>query len=157
MRTARVNGLFGSIDANQGDLLLGWDTDQFPTNVYETTTCMYEVLKAGGFTNGGLNFDAKARRQSNTFDDLVLAYIAGMDSFALGLIKADEIIRDGRIDEFVKERYSSYESGVGKRIVEGKETLESLAAYAADLKDVKAESGRQEYLETVINDIMFGR
>lgn len=156
LRMARVNGIFGSIDANQGDLLLGWDTDQFPTNVYETTACMYEVLKAGGFTNGGLNFDAKARRQSNTFEDIILSYIAGMDSFALGLIKAREIIDDGRIDEFTKERYSSYQSGIGKRIVEGKETLESLAEYAADLTDVKAQSGRQEYLENVLNDILFG-
>lgn len=156
LRMARVNGIFGSIDANQGDLLLGWDTDQFPTNVYETTACMYEVLKAGGFTNGGLNFDAKARRQSNTFEDIILSYIAGMDSFALGLIKAREIIDDGRIDEFKKERYSSYQSGIGKRIVEGKETLESLAEYAADLTDVKAQSGRQEYLENVLNDILFG-
>lgn len=156
LRMARVNGIFGSIDANQGDLLLGWDTDQFPTNVYETTACMYEVVKAGGFTNGGLNFDAKARRQSNTFEDIILSYIAGMDSFALGLIKAREIIDDGRIDEFKKERYSSYQSGIGKRIVEGKETLESLAEYAADLTDVKAQSGRQEYLENVLNDILFG-
>lgn len=156
LRTARVNGIFGSIDANQGDLLLGWDTDQFPTNVYETTACMYEVLKAGGFVSGGLNFDAKARRQSNTFEDIILSYIAGMDSFALGLIKAQAIIDDGRIDEFTKERYSSYESGIGKRIVEGKETLESLAEYAADLTDVKAQSGRQEYLENVLNDILFG-
>lgn len=156
LRMARVNGIFGSIDANQGDLLLGWDTDQFPTNVYETTACMYEVLKAGGFTNGGLNFDAKARRQSNTFEDIILSYIAGMDSFALGLIKAREIIDDGRIDEFKKERYLSYQSGIGKRIVEGKETLESLAEYAADLTDVKAQSGRQEYLENVLNDILFG-
>ena len=156
LRMARVNGIFGSIDANRGDLLLGWDTDQFPTNVYETTACMYEVLKAGGFTNGGLNFDAKARRQSNTFEDIILSYIAGMDSFALGLIKAQAIIDDGRIDEFKKERYSSYESGIGKRIVEGKETLESLAEYAEDLTDVKAQSGRQEYLENVLNDILFG-
>ena len=156
LRMARVNGIFGSIDANQGDLLLGWDTDQFPTNVYETTACMYEVLKAGGFTNGGLNFDAKARRQSNTFEDIILSYIAGMDSFALGLIKAQEIIDDGRIDEFKKERYSSYKSGIGKRIVEGKETLESLAEYEAGLTDVKAQSGRQEYLENVLNDILFG-
>lgn len=156
LRAARVNGIFGSIDANQGDLLLGWDTDQFPTNVYETTACMYEVLKAGGFTNGGLNFDAKARRQSNTFEDIILSYIAGMDSFALGLIKAQEIIDDGRIDEFKNERYSSYKSGIGKRIVEGKETLESLAEYAAGLTDVKAQSGRQEYLENVLNDILFG-
>lgn len=156
LRTARVNGIFGSIDANQGDLLLGWDTDQFPTNVYETTACMYEVLKAGGFVSGGLNFDAKARRQSNTFEDIILSYIAGMDSFALGLVKAQAIIDDGRIDEFKKERYSSYESGIGKRIVEGKETLESLAEYAEDLTDVKAQSGRQEYLENVLNDILFG-
>ena len=156
LRMARVNGIFGSIDANQGDLLLGWDTDQFPTNVYETTACMYEVLKAGGFVSGGLNFDAKARRQSNTFEDIILSYIAGMDSFALGLIKAREIIDDGRIDEFTKERYSSYQSGIGKRIVEGKETLESLAEYAEDLTDVKAQSGRQEYLENVVNDILFG-
>lgn len=156
LRTARVNGIFGSIDANQGDLLLGWDTDQFPTNVYETTACMYEVLKAGGFVSGGLNFDAKARRQSNTFEDIILSYIAGMDSFALGLIKAQAIIDDGRINEFTKERYSSYQSGIGKRIVEGKETLESLAEYAADLTDVKAQSGRQEYLENVVNDILFG-
>lgn len=156
LRMARVNGIFGSIDANQGDLLLGWDTDQFPTNVYETTACMYEVLKAGGFVSGGLNFDAKARRQSNTFEDIILSYIAGMDSFALGLIKAQAIIDDGRIDEFTKERYSSYQSGIGKRIVEGKETLESLAEYAEDLTDVKAQSGRQEYLENVLNDILFG-
>ena len=155
LRTARVNGIFGSIDANQGDLLLGWDTDQFPTNVYETTMCMYEVIKAGGFTNGGLNFDAKARRQSNTFEDIVLSYIAGMDAFALGLIKAVKIIEDGRIDEFKKTRYSSYESGIGKRIVENKETLESLSNYALTLNEVNVSSGRQEYLENVINDILF--
>ena len=144
---ATVNGIFGSIDANQGDMLLGWDTDQFPTNVYDTTLCMYEVIKAGGFTNGGLNFDAKARRQSNTFEDVLLSYIAGMDAFALGLIKAYQIIEDGRIDEFVANRYASYDEGIGKSIREGKETLESLAAYAQDLKGVVPASGRQEYLE----------
>ncbi|MBQ1847919.1 MAG: xylose isomerase, partial [Clostridia bacterium] len=147
--------MFGSIDANQGDMLLGWDTDQFPTNVYETTLAMYEVIKAGGFTNGGLNFDAKARRQSNTLEDTVLSYIAGMDAFALGLIKAYQIIEDGRIDAFIKKRYSSYETGVGRRIVEGRETLGSLAAYAADLKNVSVQSGRQECLEAILNDILF--
>lgn len=156
LRVARVNGLFGSIDANQGDTLLGWDTDQFPTDVYSTTLCMYEVIKAGGFTNGGLNFDAKTRRQSNTVEDIVLAYIAGMDSFALGLIKAVKLIEDGRIDEFLKKRYSSYESGIGKNIVDGKESLESLAGYAANIEDFGVESGRQEYLESVFNDILFG-
>ena len=155
LRTAAVNGLFGSIDANQGDMLMGWDTDQFPTDVYETTKCMYEVIKAGGFVNGGLNFDAKARRQSNTFEDVLLSYIAGMDAFALGLIKAYQIIEDGRIDKFIEDRYASYREGIGKSIVDGKETLESLAAYAADLKDVIPVSGRQEYLETVFNQILF--
>lgn len=85
LRIARENGFFGSIDANQGDTLLGWDTDQFPTNIYDTALCMYEVLKAGGFTNGGLNFDSKARRGSYTRDDILHSYIAGMDTFALGL------------------------------------------------------------------------
>ena len=155
LRVARDNGAFGSIDANQGDPMLGWDTDQFPTNIYDTTLCMYEVIKAGGFTNGGLNFDAKARRQSNTFEDVLLAYIAGMDAFALGLIKAYAIIEDGRIDKFIASRYASYNEGIGKSMREGKETLESLAAYAANLKNVIPTSGRQEYLESVMNDILF--
>ena len=108
LRTARVNGVFGSIDANQGDSLLGWDTDQFPTNVYETTMCMYEVIKAGGFTNGGLNFDAKARRGSFAPEDIFYSYIAGMDAFALGFKAALKLIDDGRIDKFTQERYSSW-------------------------------------------------
>ena len=157
LRMARVNGIFGSIDANQGDMLLGWDTDQFPTDVYSTTMCMYEVLKAGGFTNGGLNFDAKTRRQSNTYEDQLLAYIAGMDAFALGLLKADEIIRDGRVDAFIEERYGSFKGELGKRILSGKETLESLAAVGMKIKDedVYVPSGRQEYLENLINSILF--
>lgn len=155
LRTASVNGAFGSIDANQGDLLLGWDTDQFPTNVYETTLCMLEVLKAGGFTNGGLNFDAKTRRPSNTLEDILLAYIAGMDSFALGLRTAVNIIEDGRIDAFVDNRYSSYREGMGKKIVEGTSSFEELSDYAMKLSDISVESGRQEYLETIFNNILF--
>jgi xylose isomerase len=155
LRVASINGVFGSIDANQGDLFLGWDTDQFPTDVYNTVYCMLEVLNAGGFTNGGLNFDAKARRQSNTYEDILLAYIAGMDAFALGLRKALEIKADGRIDEFVKERYASYRRGIGKKIVKGTTNFEELADYAEKLKTVKVESGRQEYLETIVNDILF--
>lgn len=155
LRTAAVNGAFGSIDANQGDLLLGWDTDQFPTNIYETTMCMYEVIKAGGFTTGGLNFDAKTRRQSNTFEDILLAYIAGMDGFALGLRLAVKVIEDGRIDKFVKDRYASYQSGIGKKIVEGKTDFEELYDYAMKLGEINVESGRQEYLEAVLNNIMF--
>ena len=114
---ARINDAFGSIDANQGDQMLGWDTDQFPTNVYETAFGMYEVLKAGGFTHGGLNFDAKLRRASMAGEDIALGYIAGMDAFALGLRIADRLIRDGRIDEFTEKRYASFRSGVGKEDV----------------------------------------
>lgn len=157
LRVARINGAFGSIDANQGDPLLGWDTDQFPTNVYETTYAMYEVLKEGGFTNGGLNFDSKTRRQSNTMEDILLAYIAGMDSFALGLRKAMAIIEDGRIDNFIKERYSSYNTGIGKKIVDGTTNFEELADYACKIKDYSVDSGRQEYLESVVNEILFNK
>ena len=157
LRVARDNGAFGSIDANQGDMLLGWDTDQFPTNVYETAMCMYEVIKAGGFTKGGLNFDAKTRRGSNTAEDIFLSYIAGMDAFALGLRIADKIITDGRIDTFVAERYASYKSGIGKKIVDGSATIEELERYALEMGDVATNtSGRQEYLENTLNAIMFG-
>ncbi len=156
LRVARTEGFFGSIDANQGDLLLGWDTDQFPTNVYDTTLCMYEVLKAGGFTNGGLNFDAKARRASNTFEDILLSYIAGMDAFALGLRKAQKIIEDGRIDAFIEQRYASYKKGIGAQIQKKTVTMESLYAYAKNLSVVAVESGRQEYLESILNNILFG-
>ena len=136
--------------------MLGWDTDQFPTNIYDTVYCMYEVIKAGGFVNGGLNFDAKTRRQSNTFEDILLAYIAGMDTFALGLRLAYKLIDDGRIDEFVKNRYASYDSGIGLKIKEGKTTLEELADYALNNPHkIIVESGRQEYLESIINNVFF--
>jgi xylose isomerase len=155
LRISRVNGMLGSIDANQGDYLLGWDTDEFPYDVYETTMCMYEVLKAGGLT-GGFNFDAKNRRPSYTIEDMFHAYILGMDAFALGLIKAARIIEDGRIDGFIKERYSSYESGIGAKIKSGEATLEELASYAENMgAPTLPESGRQEYLEGVVNSILF--
>ena len=157
LRLARENGVFGSIDANQGDMLLGWDTDQFPTNVYETALCMYEVLKAGGFVNGGLNFDAKARRGSYTAEDIFHSYIAGMDAFALGLRIADKMISDGRIDKFVEDRYSSWKTGIGADIISGKATFEDLEKYALEKGEVvdTLSSGRQEMLESVMNNIMF--
>ena len=157
LRVARDNGFFGSIDANQGDPLLGWDTDQFPTNVYDAALCMYEVLKAGGFTNGGLNFDAKARRGSYTKEDIFLSYIAGMDAFALGLRIAVKLIEDGRIDTFVKRRYESWTSGIGKDIIDGKVTMEDLEKYALEKGEVtdSLSSGRQEMLESILNNIMF--
>lgn len=152
----RINGVFGSVDANQGDPNLGWDTDNFPTDVYSTTLAMLEILRAGGFTNGGLNFDAKTRRPSNTPEDIFLAHIAGMDAFALGLRNACKIIEDGRIDEFVKERYASYNSGIGAKILAGSTDLEELSRYALALDEVKLQSGRQEYLESVVNGLLFG-
>jgi len=156
LRVAAINGMLGSIDANQGDLLLGWDTDQFPSNVYETTMCMYEVLKAGGIT-GGLNFDAKDRRPSYTDEDMFHGFILGMDAFALGLLKAAKIFEDGRIESFLEERYSSFDSGIGADIVSGKTKLEDLAAYAENLGHPELPgSGRQEMLESVLNTILFG-
>ena len=157
LRMARDNNAFGSIDANQGDTLLGWDTDQFPTNVYDAALCMYEVLKAGGFTNGGLNFDAKARRGSYTPEDIFLSYIAGMDTFALGLRIAIKMIEDGRIDKFVEDRYSSWNTGIGKDIIDGKVGFEELEKYALEKGEVTDSlgSGRQEMLESIMNNIMF--
>lgn len=157
LRISAINGMLGSIDANQGDLLLGWDTDEFPFNVYETTMCMYEVLKAGGMAHGGLNFDAKSRRPSNTMEDLVESYILGMDSFALGLIKAAAIIEDGRLDEFVKNRYASFSDGIGAKVRNGETSLTELSDYACSLKKPEnPSSGKQESLQGIVNAVMFG-
>lgn len=156
LRVSAINGMLGSIDANQGDSLLGWDTDEFPFNVYEATMCMYEVLKAGGLT-GGFNFDAKSRRPSYTHADMFESYILGMDTFALGLLKAAALIEDGRLDTFVKERYVSYQSGIGKKIVDRTSTLQELAAYAEKLgKPELPASGKQECLESIVNQVLFG-
>ncbi|MDD7593413.1 MAG: xylose isomerase [Peptoniphilaceae bacterium] len=154
LRLARTFGVFGSVDANQGDLLLGWDTDQFPSNVYDSTLAMYEILKAGGFTNGGLNFDAKVRRASFTPEDIAYAYILGMDSFAFGLIKAQQLIEDGRIDDFVAKKYSSYETGIGEKIVKDQTDFADLEQYALSHGEPRLSSGRQEYLEGVVNSIL---
>ena len=156
LRVSAMNGMLGSVDANQGDMLLGWDTDEFPFNVYDATLAMYEVLKGGGLT-GGFNFDSKNRRPSNTPEDMFHAFILGMDTFALGLIKAAEMIEDGRIDNFVKEKYSSFSNtDLGKKIRNNTATLEELAAHACDIKKPNDPgSGRQEYLESVMNNILF--
>ena len=157
LNVARTNGVFGSIDANQGDPLLGWDTDQFPTNVYDTTMCMYEVLKAGGFTNGGLNFDAKARRGSFTPEDIFYSYIAGMDAFALGFLAARKLLADGRIESFIADRYASWKTGIGADIIAGKADFRSLEKYALEKGEVtdSLSSGRQEMLESIINNVLF--
>jgi len=154
LRVSRINGMLGSIDANQGDMLLGWDTDQFPTNLYDTTLAMYEVLKMGGFAKGGLNFDSKVRRGSFEAIDLFYGHIAGMDTFAKGLRAAAKMIEDGRIDKFVAERYQSYNTGIGKEIVEKKVGFKELEKYAMEHSHVVNTSGRQEMLESILNSYL---
>jgi len=155
LRIAAMNGMLGSVDANQGDELLGWDTDQFPFDVYDTTLCMYEVVKAGGIP-GGFNFDAKTRRPSYTDADMFMAFILGMDSFALGLIKAAELIEDGRIDAFVAERYGSFDSPLGRKIRAGEATLAELSDLAVkNGAAAQPGSGRQEWLEAIVNTVLF--
>ena len=157
LRVAAINGMLGSVDANQGDEPLGCDTDQFPSNVYTTTLATLEILRAGGL-KGGLNFDAKNRRPSYTHEDMFLGFILGMDSFALGLIKAAALIEDGRIDGFVKERYASFNSDLGKKIRSGKASLEELSEKALKKGNVELPgSGMQEYLESVVNEVLFGQ
>lgn len=157
LRISAINGMLGSIDANQGDPILGWDTDEFPFDVYSATFAMLEVIKNNGLS-GGFNFDAKNRRPSNSVEDMFEGYILGMDTFALGLINAAKIIEDGRIDDFIKEKYSSFNEGIGKQIRDNNVTLEELSKYAEDVKVChNPGSGKQEYLESIINQIMFGK
>ncbi|WP_299090738.1 xylose isomerase [uncultured Metabacillus sp.] len=154
LRVARINNMLGSVDANQGDTLLGWDTDEFPTDLYTTTLAMYEILKNGGLGKGGLNFDAKVRRGSFEAEDLFHAHIAGMDSFAIGLKVANKLIEDKVLDEFVDQRYSSYSEGIGLEIVEGRADFRKLEEYALQLGEIKNESGRQERLKALVNQYL---
>jgi xylose isomerase len=147
-------GALGSIDANRGDELLGWDTDQFPTDLYLTTEIMLVLLGAGGFTTGGLNFDAKRRRESPEPADLFLAHIGGMDAFARGLTAAAAIRADGRLARFVRERYASWDRGVGAKIERGQITLAELNDHALKIKDPALASGRQELLENIFNEFI---
>jgi xylose isomerase len=149
---AAAHGLLGSIDANRGDLLLGWDTDQFPTDVYLTTQCMLVILGQGGLAPGGVNFDAKVRRESFEPADLFHAHIGGMDAFACGLKMAAKIRADGVLRDFVKQRYSSWDTGIGRQIESGKATFEDLEKYMLDKGDITPNvSGRQEMLENIVN------
>ena len=142
----------GSIDANTGDLLLGWDTDQFPTDYYLTAQTMLIILKYGGFKTGGVNFDAKVRRESFEPIDLFHAHVGGMDAFARGLRIAAEIRKEGLIDQFVKNRYRSWDSGIGAEIESGKASFASLEKFMLEKGDASPnESGRQEMLENIFN------
>jgi xylose isomerase len=149
---ASLHGLLGSIDANRGDLLLGWDTDQFPTDLYLTTQCMLVILGQGGLAPGGVNFDAKVRRESFEPVDLFHAHIGGMDAFAYGLKIAAKIRADGVLTNFVKQRYASWDSGIGHKIEAGNAGFDDLERYMLDKGDAAPNvSGRQEMLENIIN------
>ena len=155
LEVAIAANALGSIDANTGDPMLGWDTDQFPTSVYLTTECMLAILKMGGFKTGGVNFDAKVRRESYEPVDLFHAHIGGMDTFARGLKIAAAIRADGRLAEFVRNRYRSWDTGIGKKIESGKTSFKTLETYMLKKGEVtKNESGRQEFLENLINEFI---
>lgn len=151
LHLARINQMLGSIDANQGDPLLGWDTDQFPTDLYAATLAMVEILKNGGLGSGGTNFDSKVRRASFEPIDLFYGHIAGMDTFAKGLRVAYRLIQDKAIDQFVDERYQSYKEGIGKEITSGKAGFKELEKYTLAHGEIQNHSGRQEMLEALLN------
>jgi len=156
LETAANMGLFGSVDANRGDTQNGWDTDQFPISYYETSLAMYTILKVGGFTCGGLNFDAKIRRNSVDPADLFVGHIGGMDAFAVGLVVADRMMADKKLSGFVKSRYSSFDSGDGAKFEKGELCLEGLAKLGSDYGKVGMTSGKQEHLENMVNQYLLG-
>ncbi|MDU6534183.1 MAG: xylose isomerase [Terrisporobacter othiniensis] len=155
LNMARVNNVLGSIDANQGDYLLGWDTDEFPTNLYDTTLAMIEILKNDGLHDGGINFDAKVRRSSFEQEDLFIGHIAGMDNYARALKSAARIIESGFIDNLKKERYSSFEREIGKQILNNETDLEMLNEYALSIENVNNKSSHIEYVKSRLNDFIY--
>ena len=154
LQVAAAAGALGSVDANAGDELLGWDTDQFPTNIYDTTKVMLVLLEMGGFTTGGLNFDSKRRRESHEPVDLFHAHVGGMDAFARGLKNAAAIRADGRYQAFLDERYSSWNGELGSKIEAGNANLAELESHALSAEPGTLPSGRQEMLENLINNFI---
>ncbi|GGA94178.1 xylose isomerase [Mucilaginibacter rubeus] len=151
LQVAADSGLLGSIDANRGDTQNGWDTDQFPNDINEVTECMLIILEAGGFQGGGINFDAKIRRNSTDPADLFYAHIGGMDLFARALVTADNILQKSEYKKLRTDRYASFDTGTGKDFEEGKVSLEDLRNYAIANGEPKVTSGKQEYIENLIN------
>jgi xylose isomerase len=149
---AAANDILGSVDANRGDTLLGWDTDQFPTDLYDTTIAMFVILKAGGFKTGGLNFDAHVRRQSIDPIDLFHAHIGAMDAFARGLKNAAKMIQDKKFDKALAERYAGWDKGLGRKIERGEADFTELEAYTLAHGEPEIRSGRQEWLENLLNE-----
>ncbi len=154
---AGANGILGSVDANRGDYLLGWDTDQFPTDLYDCTLAMYTILRYGGFKTGGLNFDAHVRRQSVDPVDLFHAHIGGMDTFARGLKIAARMLKDKTFKQFVKKRYSGWNKGIGAKIEKGEVGFTELEEYALKHGEPQVRSGRQEMLENILNEYLYGQ
>lgn len=151
LQVAANAGMLGSIDANRGDYQNGWDTDQFPINIYELTEAMLVILEAGGFTTGGINFDAKTRRNSTDLEDIFIAHITGMDAFARALLVAHDILEKSDYRKLRKQRYASFDSGDGKLFEEGKLTLEDLREFAIKYGEPELISGKQELFEAIIN------
>jgi xylose isomerase len=151
LQVASDAGLLGSIDANRGDYQNGWDTDQFPNDITEVTEAMMIILQNGGFGGGGINFDAKIRRNSTDMEDLFYAHIGGVDIFARALVAADNILQKSEYKKLRKDRYASFDSGKGKEFEQGKLSLEDLRNYAAENGEPAMTSGRQEYIENLIN------
>jgi xylose isomerase len=151
LQVAADAGLLGSIDANKGDYQNGWDTDEFPTNIYEVTEAMMVILQAGGFKTGGINFDAKVRRNSTDPEDIFIAHISGMDTFARALIIAEKILKESDYLKNKSARYSSFDKGKGKEFESGKLTLENLRTIAKSAGEPEKISGNQEKLEQLIN------
>lgn len=152
---ARIHGVLGSLDANQGDLLLGWDTDEFPTDLYSTTLTMLEVLRNGGLHQGGINFDAKVRRGSFEKEDLFLAHIAGMDAYAKGLKVAAKLLKERVFEQIMDKRYASFKEGIGLEIVSGEANLKTLEAYALEHEIRRNASGHQEQLRSILNQYIW--
>ena len=144
-------GMLGSIDANRGDEQNGWDTDQFPIDHYQLTQAMMEIIRGGGFKDGGTNFDAKTRRNSTDLEDIFIAHVAAMDVMARALLSAADIIEHSPIPQMVKERYQSFDQGEGKRFEEGKMTLEEAYEYGKRVGEPKQTSGKQELYEAIVN------
>jgi xylose isomerase len=151
LQVAADAGLLGSMDANRGDYQNGWDTDQFPNDINELTEAMLVILEAGGFNGGGINFDAKIRRNSTDPEDLFYAHIGGMDAFARALVTADAILQQSAYRKIRADRYASFDAGKGKEFESGKLSLEDLRAYALEQGEPAVISGRQEYLENLVN------
>lgn len=154
LRVARSYNALGSIDANHAEKMLGWDTDEFPTNVFDTTLVMHEILENGGIAPGGINFDAKLRRTSTEMNDLVLAHIAGMDTFARGLKGAVKLKEDSFFESLLEDRYASYKEGIGAKIISEQENLESLTEYALDNDTIFNDSNHIEFIKSKLNDYL---